>query len=43
MHKRINEDINVAGGTAGCLSLCLCVCVQQYLNEADCLWVNGAP
>lgn len=42
MHKRINEDINVAEGTAGCLSLRMCV--QQYLDEKTSNWgCNRAP
>lgn len=47
MHKRINEDINVAGGRRCELtSVCVCVYVQENLKESlleeHALWLLDA-
>lgn len=34
MHKRIYENINVAAGTGGYLSLCACVCTNEGKSQA---------
>lgn len=41
MHKRINENINVAAGTAVCLSLC--VCSQHLTDSISTWWASRSP